>query len=59
MGMDLANWVAVARGEMAAAHYDRMHGVLRDNWTGFSQTDVPLDRMLHALGHDKKTRRRV
>ena len=35
-------------------HYDRMHSVLADNYSGFENVDVPLDLFMRALVKDKK-----
>ena len=54
IGMDMANYVAARLGVSPAAHFDRMHATLAANYAGFERVDVPLDRLLAALGTDKK-----
>jgi 3-dehydroquinate synthase len=54
IGADMANFVAVRMGRMAAGEFNRMHPTLRKNYRGFEAVGIPLDRMLDALGRDKK-----
>jgi 3-dehydroquinate synthase len=54
MGMDIANFVATRRGLLGAGHFARMHPVLQKNYAMFQATPIPLDKMLAALGKDKK-----
>jgi 3-dehydroquinate synthase len=54
IGADMANFVAMRMGRMPATHFNRMHPTLRKNYQGFEATAVPLERMLDALGKDKK-----
>ena len=53
MGMDMANFVAMRCYGYDAAH-GRMHATLRENYRGFENQVVPLDRFLTAIGKDKK-----
>jgi len=54
IGMDMANFVAAARGTVPREHYLRMHGPLRCNYEEFARTPVPIDALLSALLKDKK-----
>lgn len=54
MGMDMANRIAVLRGLLPEAHYQRMHPALRKNYEAFADTAIPVDAMLAALLKDKK-----
>lgn len=54
IGMDIANFVATRRGLLGAGHFERMHPVLQKNYAVFQRTPMPLDRLLAALGKDKK-----
>ena len=54
IGMDMANWTAAALGLSTWDHFDRMHGALARNFRGFARVDIPLDRLLSAMGKDKK-----
>lgn len=54
MGMDLANYVAVALGRTGVETFASMHPVLAANCTGYERTAVPLERFLSALAKDKK-----
>jgi 3-dehydroquinate synthase len=54
VGMDLANFVAVRVGRTSVHHFERMHGVLAENYRGFDGTGVPSERFLDAIGKDKK-----
>lgn len=54
MGMDMANRIAVLRGILSGAHYQRMHGVLRKTYAAFAATPIAVDAMLAALMKDKK-----
>lgn len=54
MGMDMANYIAVLRGLLPAAEYERMHPVLRSNYKEFAGQKIDQDAMLAALMKDKK-----
>lgn len=54
MGMDIANFIATRRGLLGAGHFARMHPVLASNYAAYCGTEIPLERMLSALGKDKK-----
>ena len=54
IGMDMANWVAAGLGVSTRAQFDRMHPTLALNYRGFERSAIPLDRLLAALGKDKK-----
>ena len=53
-GMDIANRVAVMRNLLPEEHYFRMHSVLSKNYGDFTNTYIPIDKMLEALMKDKK-----
>jgi len=54
IGMDMANYVALQRGEAPRTFFDRMHAVLRRNYNGFGTANIPLDCFLSAIAKDKK-----
>lgn len=54
IGMDMANYIAVARGLLPEVHYHRMHLVLLSNYKNYLGTQIPIDTMLAALMKDKK-----
>jgi 3-dehydroquinate synthase len=54
MGMDMANHIAAMRGLLPNEHRDRMHGVLRENYSEFADVPFQLDDLLSALMKDKK-----
>lgn len=54
IGMDMANWLASQLGVGDPRHFERMHDVLRRNYAGYQNTDIPLDRFLASLAKDKK-----
>lgn len=54
MGMDIANFVATRRALLAPGHFERMHPVLQKNYAAFQHTPIPQDKLLAALGKDKK-----
>jgi 3-dehydroquinate synthase len=54
MGMDMANYVAVKRGELPIEHYDRMHDILRKNYAAYARTNISAAALLSALTRDKK-----
>jgi 3-dehydroquinate synthase len=54
MGMQMANFIAVRRGLLPVAHYERMRPILRKNYRGFAETSIPIDSLFAALMKDKK-----
>jgi 3-dehydroquinate synthase len=54
IGMDMANHLAARLGLGAEAHRDRMHPVLSENFRGFADHPVPIDRFAAAIAKDKK-----
>ncbi len=54
MGMDIANFISTRRGFLGAGHFERMSPVLQKNYVAFRNTPIPLDKLLSALGKDKK-----
>jgi 3-dehydroquinate synthase len=54
IGMDMANFVSAGKGFTPRATFERMHPVLRRNYRGYEDHDIPLDRMLAAIAKDKK-----
>ena len=54
MGMQMANFIAVRRGLLPAAHYERMRPILRKNYGDFAETAIPIDSLFAALMKDKK-----
>lgn len=54
MGMDMANRIAALRELLPEAQYQRMHTVLRMNYSAFAGASIQTDAMLSALMKDKK-----
>ena len=54
MGMAMANHIAAMRGLVPSEHRDRMHGVLKENYSGFAGVPFQLEDLLSALIKDKK-----
>ncbi|MBI1870516.1 MAG: 3-dehydroquinate synthase [Chlamydiae bacterium] len=54
MGMDMANFVSVQLGNMKQEHFDRVHPILKMNYQGYENIDIPFNPFLDALGKDKK-----
>ena len=54
MGMDMANSIASQRKLLPKKHFDRMHGVLSENYAGYENTIIPFDLFINALLKDKK-----
>ncbi len=54
IGADMANHVAVALGRMDAAHFRRMHPVLRANVEGYQDETIPFGAFMEAIVRDKK-----
>ena len=54
IGCDMANFIAVRMSRMGRAHFDRMHPILRKNYRESEGVLISPDKMLAALGRDKK-----
>ena len=54
MGMDMANSIALQRKILPEKHFDRMHGVLSENYAGYKSVEIPFDLFIGALLKDKK-----
>ena len=54
IGVDMANRIAVLRGQLPEAQFLRMHPALRKNYGEFANIPIPVDAMLSALTKDKK-----
>jgi 3-dehydroquinate synthase len=54
MGMQMANFIAVMRGLLPTAHYERMRPILRMNYGSYVEVAIPIDALLAALLKDKK-----
>lgn len=54
IGMDMANYIAVARGLLPEAPYCRMHTILHKNYANYAKMPIPINAMLSALMRDKK-----
>lgn len=54
IGMDMANFVSAGKGLTPRATFERMHPVLRRNYDGYENHEIPLERMLGAIAKDKK-----
>lgn len=54
MGMQMANFIAVRRGLLPMAHYERMRPILRKNYGAYAETAIPVDSLLIAMTKDKK-----
>ena len=54
IGADMANRIAVLRGLLPDAHYQRMHPVLQRNYAAFASTSIEVDAVRSALMKDKK-----
>jgi 3-dehydroquinate synthase len=54
IGLDMANWLSPQIGSGDMKHYERMHSVLAQNYSGFEEVNVPLDLFMSALAKDKK-----
>ena len=54
IGVDMANWLSPQIADGDVRHYDRMHGVLSNNYRGFENIDIPIDLFMSALSKDKK-----
>ncbi|MCC6276051.1 MAG: iron-containing alcohol dehydrogenase [Leptospiraceae bacterium] len=57
IGMDMANFIASKREMISSVQYLRMHEVLEKNYRGFTNVEIPLDKLIDALGKDKKNTR--
>jgi len=54
IGMDMANYVATRLERMSDDHFRRMHGVLKANARGYTDTHIPMPEFHAAIGKDKK-----
>jgi 3-dehydroquinate synthase len=54
IGMDMANFMSVAQGELPATDRARMKVVTDRNSHGFETTPIPFDRFASAIKGDKK-----
>jgi 3-dehydroquinate synthase len=54
IGLDMANWLSPQIGDGDMQNYNRMHGVLFNNYCGFEDIDIPIDQFMSALAKDKK-----
>ncbi|MEL0105603.1 MAG: AroB-related putative sugar phosphate phospholyase (cyclizing) [Rhodospirillales bacterium] len=54
IGMDMANYTATKLGVSAASHFDRMHPMLRKNFSGYETHPVPVGPFIAAISKDKK-----
>lgn len=54
IGMDMANYVAVAFGRLPAGERLRMRTITARNARGFESVPVPFEAFVHALRGDKK-----
>lgn len=54
MGVEMANYVSREFGFITDAVYREIQPVLRQNYSGFEQVDIPLDPFFESLSKDKK-----
>ncbi|VEN74479.1 3-dehydroquinate synthase [Candidatus Desulfarcum epimagneticum] len=54
IGMDMANYTAVALGLTHSDHYNRMHTALASNFSDFINTEIDTAAFLNAISKDKK-----
>lgn len=54
IGMDMANFIAMALNMTSQAHYERMSPILRQNYRSHKNTEIPFERFLQAISKDKK-----
>lgn len=54
IGMDMANFVSWHLGVGRQEDFQRMHPALKENFQGFENIDVPMDKFLSAIAKDKK-----
>ena len=54
IGMDIANRIAAWKGYIDESHFDRMHDVLKKNYSDFINVDIPLEEFIFSLKKDKK-----
>jgi 3-dehydroquinate synthase len=54
MGMDMANFIAYKRGLISEKDLERMHRLLKKNYSLFCKVKIPIDPLLAALMKDKK-----
>lgn len=54
IGMDMANYIAVHTGHTLEYHYQRMHPILKMNYTDYLEQEITLDKFMQAITKDKK-----
>ena len=54
MGMDIANFIAIALGVSNTSTFERMHDVLHKNCKAYRYVNINVDSLLNALSKDKK-----
>jgi len=54
IGMDMANFVASRLAITGTGHYERMHGILRENSKDFDNCEIYEDTFMSAIAKDKK-----
>lgn len=54
IGMDLANYISMIHGKCPKSYFDAFGEVLRKNFKICNSIKIPSDRVLEALGKDKK-----
>jgi 3-dehydroquinate synthase len=55
-GLDLVNYIAVARGLLGQAHFDRIHAFVRRHFSPHMSSVPDLDDLIAATRRDKKNR---
>ena len=54
IGMDIANFIAIALGVSNTSTFERMHDVLHKNCKAYRYVNINVDSLLNALSKDKK-----
>lgn len=54
IGMDMANFIAWRIGRSEESFFSRMHPILRRNYVGFEDVQIPIDRLASEMSKDKK-----
>jgi 3-dehydroquinate synthase len=54
MGMEVANKIALSRNLISIVEYQRMSPVLKQNYSLYSNVEIPINDFLSALKKDKK-----
>ena len=54
IGMDMANFASWRLGLSGRDVYGELHPLLEENFSGFQNIDISVDRLVAALGRDKK-----